>query len=135
MSTSAQSTRPSREHCLESENPSLGRTCRTPLRRHLPKSSWHLMRAVVKTPRSGIVQKVATWTSKVPKIMAFIPKIKGIWASILGTLEAQGYRICIHCNAMALYGRAWTMAHVGKSENQTAPYPDLDMNHRTSIAA
>ena len=30
-----------------------------------------------------------TWTSKVPKILAFIPKMKGMWAIVLGTLEVQ----------------------------------------------
>ena len=30
-----------------------------------------------------------TSTSKVPKLMGFVPKMRGVWAIILGTLEVQ----------------------------------------------
>ena len=29
----------------------------------------------------------SAWTCKVPRRMALIPKVKGIWATVLGTLE------------------------------------------------
>ena len=33
--------------------------------------------------------RCSQWTSKVARIMGSIPKIMGIWATVLGTLEVQ----------------------------------------------
>ena len=45
----------------------------------------HLLATPFKSPST----LTDTWTSKVPKIMAFIPKVDDVWGILLGTLEVQ----------------------------------------------